>query len=51
MTENQAQSDRTISRRTIARGVAWSVPTVATAVAAPALAASKPNCPTLISVP
>lgn len=34
-----------ISRRTVARGVAWSVPAVAAAAAAPALSASEPQCP------
>lgn len=37
---------RAISRRTLARGAAWAAPTVALAVAAPAVAASPPvNCP------
>ncbi|HWC20896.1 MAG TPA: hypothetical protein VG502_01230 [Flexivirga sp.] len=38
-------SQQKISRRTIAKGAAWSVPVVAVAAAAPASAASTPACP------
>lgn len=36
-----------ISRRTLAKGVAWSVPAVALASAAPSYAASGPQCTAL----
>ncbi|NHN56615.1 hypothetical protein G9U51_12575 [Calidifontibacter sp. DB0510] len=33
-----------VSRRTVAKGLAWSLPTISTAIAAPAYAASPPIC-------
>ncbi|UVY83780.1 hypothetical protein NLU66_16460 [Brachybacterium sp. NBEC-018] len=36
-----------ISRRTLARGAAWTAPTVIAATAAPAIAASPVSCPTM----
>ena len=40
-------SSHQVSRRTLARGAAWTVPLVAIAVAAPAFAASPTYAPTL----
>lgn len=42
---------RSVSRRSVAQGIAWSVPAVAAATAAPALAASPPAACDLSSLP
>lgn len=45
MTSQQTPaSPRPITRRTVAKGVAWSAPAAAMSIAAPALALSKPPC-------
>ncbi len=47
-TRTDADAPAAVSRRTLATGLAWSVPVIATASAAPAFAAS--GCPTIAAV-
>ncbi len=51
MSAPSTESPRTISRRTLAQGVAWSVPALALATAAPSFATSPADGATCGTVP
>ncbi len=52
MTRSQGTEVRRPSRRTVASGAAWAVPVIAVGAAAPAMAASPPDClPTITLAP
>ncbi len=50
MTRSQGIEVRRPSRRTVASGAAWAVPVIAVGAAAPAMAASPPDCVPVFTV-